>query len=72
MRIDFHSAGGNCTGHGRRNMIGAALLGLALSLNATAGWAQAWPNRTVKIIAGFPPGGGTDITARILAVKLSE
>ena len=72
MRIDFHSAGGNCTGHGRRNMIGAALLGLALSLHATAGWAQVWPTRPVKIIAGFPPGGGTDITARILAVKLSE
>ena len=43
---------------------------LALSAQPVA--AQAWPNRPVKIIAGFPPGGGTDITARILAVKLSE
>ena len=72
MRMDSHSAGDNCAGHGRRNMIGAALRGLVLGLNVAQGWAQAWPARPVKIVAGFPPGGGTDITARILAVKLSE
>jgi tripartite-type tricarboxylate transporter receptor subunit TctC len=34
--------------------------------------AQGFPNRPVKILAGFPPGGGTDVTARLLGVKLSE
>ncbi|MDB5807840.1 MAG: transporter [Betaproteobacteria bacterium] len=39
------------------------------------GGAQAqdkFPNRPVRILAGFPPGGGTDVTARIIGIKLSE
>jgi len=38
---------------------------------ATAG-AQAWPAKPVKIIVPFPPGGGADTLARIMAPKLSE
>jgi tripartite-type tricarboxylate transporter receptor subunit TctC len=34
--------------------------------------AQAWPSRPVHIIVGFPPGGGTDITARLVGQWLSE
>ena len=49
-----------------------ALFALTLGLLSVPAWAQTWPARPVKILAGFPPGGGTDITARILAVKLSE
>ena len=49
-----------------------ALSALTLGLLSVSAGAQAWPNRPVKILAGFPPGGGTDITARILAIKLSE
>ena len=49
-----------------------ALTALTLTLQSVSVVAQTWPSRPVKILAGFPPGGGTDITARILAVKLSE
>jgi tripartite-type tricarboxylate transporter receptor subunit TctC len=34
--------------------------------------AQAWPSRPVHIIVGAPPGGGTDITARLIGPWLSE
>ena len=34
--------------------------------------AQAYPNRTIRLIAPFPAGGGTDSAARIIAVRLSE
>jgi tripartite-type tricarboxylate transporter receptor subunit TctC len=34
--------------------------------------AQDWPNRPVKVIVPFPPGGGTDTVARPLAAKLSQ
>ncbi len=35
-------------------------------------WAQDYPNKPVRMVVGFPPGGGTDVVARILAPKMSE
>src|SRR5262245_65656381 len=44
---------------------------LALCVGSTGAWAQAWPQKPVKIINPFPVGGGTDVFARPLAAKLS-
>ncbi len=33
---------------------------------------QAYPAKPIRMIVGFPPGGGTDIVGRIIAQKLSE
>jgi tripartite-type tricarboxylate transporter receptor subunit TctC len=35
-------------------------------------WAQAYPSRPVRIIVGYPAGGGADITARLIGQWLSE
>lgn len=42
------------------------------SIVPAAAGAQAWPAKPVKIIVPFPPGGGADTLARIMAPKLSE
>jgi tripartite-type tricarboxylate transporter receptor subunit TctC len=34
--------------------------------------AQTYPARAVRVLVGFPPGGGTDIMARVLAPQLSQ
>ena len=35
-------------------------------------FAQEWPNRVVKFVSPYPPGGSVDPLARLLAAKLSE
>jgi tripartite-type tricarboxylate transporter receptor subunit TctC len=45
---------------------------LALALTAIAGiaHAQTYPSRQITLIVPFPPGGSTDVTARIMAEKM--
>jgi tripartite-type tricarboxylate transporter receptor subunit TctC len=52
----------------------AASLGLAFAASPALVVAQgaSFPNRSVRIIVPFPPGGPVDTTARALAVKLSQ
>ena len=46
----------------------AALIVAALAISAQA---QSWPNKPVKIILPFPPGGSTDLLAREVALGLT-
>ena len=57
----------------RSHLIRAALLGGAVALaGATAVADDAYPARPVKIIIGFAPGSGTDVTARLIAQELQK
>src|SRR5438046_4554174 len=45
------------------------VLGLLAAIPA---WAQDWPAKPVRFIVPYPPGGGTDVVARIVQNRLSE
>lgn len=47
-------------------------LAVATSLVAGAAFAQSYPSRPLKIVAGFPPGGGVDTVARLIGQGMSS
>ena len=49
----------------------AAAAAAAALLPAGAGAQAAWPNRPIKLIVPCPPGGGSDVIARAIGIRLS-
>ena len=45
---------------------------LSVVFISTAVSSQEWPGKTVRVVVGYPPGGGHDFTARVIAQRLSE
>ena len=57
--------------------IGTALLCTSIATPlfaqaASTGSGQAYPERPIRLIIAYPPGGGTDVTARTMVAKFSE
>ncbi|ODT16321.1 MAG: hypothetical protein ABS35_28790 [Kaistia sp. SCN 65-12] len=52
----------------RRSLLAAVLGGVPFA----AAWGEEYPSRPVKVVVGFPPGGGTDLVARPLAAKVQS
>src|SRR5262249_26366944 len=56
----------------RRHLLHLAAGAAALPALSRITWAQNYPTRPVRFIVGFAPGGGLDITARLIGQWLSE
>lgn len=51
----------------------ATLLAAAISVIAPiSASAQSWPTKPVRIVVAYPPGGATDLQARLVAAKLKD
>jgi tripartite-type tricarboxylate transporter receptor subunit TctC len=53
----------------RRTLLAALA---ASTLPAQLAYAQAYPNKPIRLVVPFPPGGPTDVLARIVAAKLPD
>jgi tripartite-type tricarboxylate transporter receptor subunit TctC len=54
-----------------RRALTLGLLGVALATALPLAMAQAFPGKPITIVVPFPPGGGPDLAARVLAEKLA-
>jgi tripartite-type tricarboxylate transporter receptor subunit TctC len=56
----------------RRQFLQFGAAAIAAAASSHVAWAQTYPTRPVRIIAGWPAGGVTDIVARLMGQWLSE
>ena len=47
-------------------------IAVAFALLCGTAWAQGYPSKTVRLVVPYPPGGSTDIVARVIAQKLTQ
>jgi tripartite-type tricarboxylate transporter receptor subunit TctC len=55
-----------------RSLLLSLSLGLAATLAASVALAETYPSKPVRLVVTYPPGGSSDLMARILGQKLSE
>jgi tripartite-type tricarboxylate transporter receptor subunit TctC len=52
--------------------IARRVLALLLIVSSASAWAQSYPDRALRLVVGFPPGGSGDFLARIIADELAR
>ena len=55
-----------------KRISGLLLLALVAPVPAAHAQSGKWPERPVRVIIVFPPGGSNDVTARIVFAKMNE
>ena len=53
-------------------MIRPAFAALALALFSAQVLAQGYPNRSIRLVVGFPPGGVSDVLSRAISARVSQ
>jgi tripartite-type tricarboxylate transporter receptor subunit TctC len=56
----------------RRHFMTAVAAAAAATTTSTPTWAQAYPDRPIKILQGFAPGGNADAIARLMGVEIGK
>jgi len=53
-------------------MIRRAFTAIALALLSASAFAQSYPNKPIRLVVGFTPGGVSDVLARAISARLSQ
>ncbi len=56
----------------RLPVVCASLIAGVAACTAIGSWAQPYPTKPIRIISSFPPGGTTDVLARIIATEMTR
>jgi len=55
-----------------RRLLLPALLAAAHAQAQVHAQAQSWPDRPIRMLAGYPAGGGIDLVARLFGERIEE